>query len=354
MLAFAGLVGVALYLLLWLGAPEAEDADALLSAENPPGRSRIIGMTAMFAAALLTLDTIGLWFGAWIWPLALIAFGTAAVLDRGSTDYGTRLVRLTRPPESGGPDRPRAIQVGAGIALMLGGLALVSSSLDRFRAIGPFVLAVALTAVGFMLVFGPWAWRLTADLAAERRRRIRSEERAEMAAHLHDSVLQTLALIQRSDDPRKMVTLARAQERELRAWLYDGRVARPDTLRNAIQEAASRVEESYDVPVDVVFVGDHAIDEATTALTQAAAEAMANAAKHSGATQVSVFVEASPETVDVFVGDQGMGFDLESVPADRRGIDDSIRGRMARVGGTATITTARGEGTEVHLRKEWA
>ncbi|RPI20640.1 MAG: ATP-binding protein [Actinobacteria bacterium] len=352
-LSFAALVGVALYLVLWLGTPEAATTGSVLSAEEPPGRTRILGMIAIYAAALLILDAIGLWFGDWAWPLALLTFGAAAILDRGSTDYGPRLVRLTKPPEGGGPVRPRVVQIGFGIALMLGGLALVSSSIDRFQAIGPFVFAVALTAAGFMLAFGPWAWRLTADLAAERRRRIRSEERAGMAAHLHDSVLQTLALIQRSEDPKKMVTLARAQERELRAWLYDGRVAGAETLRGAIQAAASRVEAGYDMPVDVVFVGDYPIDEETTAIVQAAAEAMANAARHSGAAQVSVFVEASPEAVDVFVGDQGSGFDPESVPADRRGIDDSIRARMARAGGTATITTSLGEGTEVHLRKEW-
>ena len=349
---FAGLFGAALYLLLWMGTPQADEDTPLLRSEEPASKRRLVALTTLFLAALLALDAVGLWFGDWVWPLCLVTFGGAAILDRGSTGYGSRLVRLTRPPESGGPGRPRAIQIGAGAILMFAGITLFAASLDRFSAIAPFVVAIGLAGIGFMLVFGPWAWRLTAELAEERRARIRSEERAEVAAHLHDSVLQTLALIQRSDDPKKMVTLARAQERELRSWLYGGSVSGSETLRGAIESAAARIEAGYDVPIEAVFVGDHQLDEATTAIAQAAAEAMANAARHSGASQVSVFVEATPHTVDVFVGDQGIGFDPASVPADRRGIEDSIRGRMARVGGTATITTTDGDGTDVHLRLE--
>jgi signal transduction histidine kinase len=352
-LSLAGLVGVALYLLLWLATPDAGDGTPVITASDPPSRRRSLAITLLFLAAMIALSSIGLWFGAWVWPLSLVIFGIASVLDRGSPDYGSRLVRLTRPPERGGPERPRAIQIGGGIVLMLAGVSLFVASLDRFEIIAPIVIAAAMAAIGFMLVFGPWAWRVTAELAAERRARIRFEERSEMAAHLHDSVLQTLALIQRADDSKKMVTLARAQERELRAWLFGGSPDGNETLRTAIQSAADRVEAGYDVPVEVVLVGDHPIDEATTAIAQAAAEAMANAARHAKVHHVSVFVEATPAAVDVFVSDQGDGFDLATVPHDRRGIGESIRGRMARIGGTATITTAPGEGTEVHLRKEW-
>ena len=172
-----------------------------------------------------------------------------------------------------------------------------------------------------------------------------------MAAHLHDSVLQTLAMIQRSDDPRHMVTLARGQERELREWLYgrgdasDG----PDDLEAAITDAAARVEAAHDVPVEVVVVGSAVMNDDLRALVQASAEAMNNAGRHSGAGRVSVFVEIGVEKVDVFVADHGKGFDPAVVAPERRGIADSIRGRIKRHGGSVVISSDPGEGTEVHL-----
>lgn len=193
-------------------------------------------------------------------------------------------------------------------------------------------------------------WSLVEDLGTERRARIRSEERAEMAAHLHDSVLQSLALIQRTDDPKKMVTLARAQERDLRAWLYDPYASDEETLRGALGAAAARVEEAHNIPVSVVVVGDDELPPASQkALVGAATEAMMNAANHSGADKVSVFAEATPEGVEVFVTDQGTGFDPEAVGDDRKGIAESIKGRMSRSGGTASIDSVDSAGTEVHL-----
>jgi len=171
-----------------------------------------------------------------------------------------------------------------------------------------------------------------------------------MAAHLHDSVLQSLALIQRTDDPKRMVTLARAQERDLRGWLYDPEASDAESLRGALQAAATRVEEAHDVPVSVVVVGDgELLADNRLALVGAATEAMMNAAQHSGADRVSVFAEASGDTIEVFVTDQGSGFDVGSVTEDRKGISESIRGRMNRHGGTAEIETSLGTGTEVHL-----
>jgi signal transduction histidine kinase len=202
-----------------------------------------------------------------------------------------------------------------------------------------------------MLIFGPWVVRLAGDLAAERRDRIRSEERSDMAAHLHDSVLQTLALIQRSDDPKKMVTLARSQERELRSWLYGTeRPAGGTSLSAALEDAAGRVEQAHDVPVEVVVVNDVPVAQGgLAALVRAAAEAMNNAARHSGTNRVSVYAEAMNGTVDVYVSDQGGGFDPDSIPDDRHGVRESIIGRMSRHGGAATILSEPGEGTEVHL-----
>ena len=189
------------------------------------------------------------------------------------------------------------------------------------------------------------------QLAEERRQRIRSEERAEMAAHLHDSVLQSLALIQRASTPQEMVTLARGQERELRAWLY-GRSgpSAHDLLSTAIEEMAGRVERLHHVKVEAVVVGDCRIDEGVQGLVQSTGEAVMNAAKHAGVDTVSVYVEVEEDQVSAFVRDQGKGFVPAAVPRDRRGIAESIEGRMERAGGTAIVDSAPGEGTEVTLR----
>ncbi|MGH2718644.1 MAG: sensor histidine kinase, partial [Actinomycetota bacterium] len=215
--------------------------------------------------------------------------------------------------------------------------------------------AVLVTAGGTVLLAGPWGWKLVTALGTERRERIRSEERAEMAAHLHDSVLQTLALIQRSDQPREMVALARSQERELRAWLMgkepavvDGSLP-PATVAQAIEKVGATIELQFKVPVEVVTVGDAPLDERLQAIVDATREGVVNAAKHSGADQISLYVEVEPQSVTAFVRDQGCGFDPEAADPDRRGIAHSIRGRMQRAGGTAAIVSEPGGGTEVQL-----
>ena len=166
----------------------------------------------------------------------------------------------------------------------------------------------------------------------------------------HDSVLQTLALIQKhADDGRTVAKLARAQERDLRGWLY-GEDAHPETsVAAALRAAAAEVEDAFGVPVEVVTVGDVAVDEPRRPLVLAAREAMVNAAKHSGAEQVDVFAECTDAQVEVFVRDRGRGFDEASVPEDRLGVRNSIVDRMRRHGGTAAIRTAPGDGTEVRL-----
>jgi signal transduction histidine kinase len=171
-----------------------------------------------------------------------------------------------------------------------------------------------------------------------------------MAAHLHDSVLHTLALIQRADTSPEVVSLARRQERELRAWLYWPPVPPEGRLRPAVEAIATRVEQLHDVPVDVVVVGDAPLDAPARAMVDACQEAALNAARHSGAPLVSVYLEVEPEQLTGFVRDQGKGFDPEQVPPDRRGIADSIKGRMQRHGGSAAIISSPGEGTEVQLR----
>ncbi|MFQ5558913.1 MAG: sensor histidine kinase, partial [Acidimicrobiales bacterium] len=203
---------------------------------------------------------------------------------------------------------------------------------------------------GLALILGPWIAVLARDRSEERRRRIRADERAQVAAHLHDSVLQTFALIQRTDDPRRMTALARRQERELRRWLYGAaRGASVSSLAAAIEALAASVEDLHGVTIEVVTVGDAPLTPTLDALVAAAGEAMTNAAKWSGEVRLSVYVEVAPARVEAFVRDTGRGFDLEAVDPDRLGICESMRGRMGRAGGECEILTAPGQGTEVRL-----
>jgi signal transduction histidine kinase len=206
---------------------------------------------------------------------------------------------------------------------------------------------------GAALIAAPWLLRVWHSLSAERAERIRSQAHADLAAHLHDSVLQTLALIQRqADDPRAVVRLARGQERDLRAFLYAEQVP-PDgeeSMAVALRRVCAEVEESAGVPVELVTVGDRPLDEARGALVAAAREAMVNAAKHAGTARVDVYAEVDDGGASVFVRDRGVGFDPAAVPDDRAGIRNSIVGRMTRHGGRAEIRSAPGGGTEVELR----
>lgn len=227
---------------------------------------------------------------------------------------------------------------------------MFSTAVGQVFEFGFVFLAVFLTGLGITIAFGPWVRRLLTDLSEERSERIRQEERAEVAAHLHDSVLQTLALIQRSDDPQRMAMLARHQEAELRDWLY-GTVPLEgiDLVSTALKQAASKVEEDFQIPIDLVTVGDHPVDERGRTLIAAATEAMVNAAKHSGAERMSLFLEVEGDRLEVFITDQGKGFDPDAIAEDRRGIAESIRARMERIGGTVSIESEPGEGTEVML-----
>jgi signal transduction histidine kinase len=212
------------------------------------------------------------------------------------------------------------------------------------------VVAGVLGVAGLALMVGPWLFRLTGDLSEERAARVRSQERADIAAHLHDSVLQTLALIQKhAGDDRTVATLARAQERDLRSWLYGDEPPPDASVASALKLAAAEVEDAHGVPVELVVVGDTPASDRTRALVRAAREAMVNAARHSGAGRVDVYAECGPGTTEVFVRDRGRGFDEAAVPGDRLGVRNSIVGRMQRHGGTATVHSAPGEGTEVRL-----
>ena len=255
-------------------------------------------------------------------------------------------------------DRRMLAGVAAALAQVVLGIGLVVTCVAVFFVTEPSVaepttgiLATAAIGVGLVMIFGPWWWRLTHDLAVERQDRIRTQEKAEVAAHIHDSVLQTLALIQRnSTDARKVSTLARSQERELRAWLFGTpELEAGESLAAALERVTNEIEYLYDVAVDTVEVGDCPVNDGLVALVQSTREALANAARHSGATSVSAYLEVEPDQVTVFVRDRGSGFDPDSVPRHRRGIADSIVGRMDRHGGKAAIRSEPGEGTEVEL-----
>lgn len=316
LLAFAGGAGIALYL-----------AAALLMAdERRPRRSAArtaLGLALLLLTALVALNGLG------VPGFAQAAFAVAAV---GAFLFWRRSRHVL------------------GATLLAGALVLLLTRGGDVGSGGPLLTSAAV-AGGVLLVLGPWLWRTALERDAERERRIRSEERAEVAARVHDSVLQTLALIQREPDAKRVEQLARRQERELRGWLYpDTQLFRSETLAGAIAAAAAEVEELHGVRVEVASAGNAQLDDDVRAVVLAAREAMANAARFSGCEEIAVYAEAEPHAISVFVRDRGPGFDRDAVPHGRRGIAESIEGRMARHGGSATITTGAAQGTEVELR----
>jgi signal transduction histidine kinase len=292
------------------------------------------------------------------WP-TLLAAGLAVLIWRNANEsekafIDHEVVPLLGNDFHGQGRRLLVLRVVVGLAVGGIGIALLVEGHTTVAALRP-VGGAALVVAAAIVVFGPWWLSLVRDLIAERQARVRAEERAQMAAHVHDSVLQTLALIQRSpDDPQNVVRLARAQERELRAWLFEGRppgVISEDAtmLAEGVALLQRQVEADHGIAVQVVVVGDCELDEPLRALLDAAREATVNAAKWSGADQVSIYAEVEPDTVELYVRDRGEGFDRAAVPADRRGIAQSIESRVARCGGEAVIRSAPGEGTEVQL-----
>jgi signal transduction histidine kinase len=308
-----------------------------------------LGAGLLLLSLLLTLRALGVWMSELVvWPVVLVTVG-GALLWRES---GTRSV-ATWPDAPAVPEEEPVVaasRMGIGVALVVGAGVAFLSAAGALSAARDVLLAVFAVAVVLGVIFGPWIVRLARSLAEERAERVRTQERAEISAHLHDSVLQTLALVQqRSNDPKAVEALARRQERELRAWL--GRRTAPggaQTLGGALEAAAGEVERDHGARVELVGVGDVPLDERTQALVAAAREAMVNAAKFGGGS-VDVFAEAGAEGVEVFVRDRGPGFVLADVAADRRGVRESIIGRMERHGGRAVIDSRPGEGTDVEL-----
>ena len=354
----AGGVGIAAYLLGWLVIPAGDSSPSRPRIRT--GRAAVevaLGTAFLLLAVLFAFRALGIWFSdAIVWPLVLIAGGGALIWRQSMGEREPRPTPAKRTPQeimrTEGRRTVLAVsRTGLGIALVVAAGIVFLQATGALGAARDVLFAVIAVVVVLGVILAPWIVRLVRSLTEERAARIRSQERAEVAAHLHDSVLQTLAMMQRrAGDPAEVAALARRQERELRAWLSDrpapGQSAR---LAGALEAAAADVEEQHGVPVEVVVVGDRDLDAAHEAVVGAAREAMTNAAKFGGGSPVDVYAESSDSRTQVFVRDRGPGFDPDAVPADRRGVRESIVGRMERHGGRARVTSGAGNGTEVEL-----
>ena len=364
--------GILFYLGLWLTLPmdnttreRSPGLDAATRQGKRPGRSAGIRDTGpVVAVVVVVLGVVGLVDVALggpllLWP-ALFALVGVAVLWRQADEAqrerwldGTGRIDLRRIVLGSGGATAWA-RLATGVGMLVVALLIFAAQTGRVSVARDVVVAGILGVLGIAFTLGPWLVRLASDLSEERAARIRSQERADVAAHLHDSVLQTLALIQKSAaDPGQVTRLARAQERDLRQWMYGEPGPGPEgppTLVAALRAASAEVEDAHGVPVEVVTVGDARMAEELRPLLAATREAVVNAARHSGADRVDVYVEVAGHDVDVYVRDRGRGFDLATVPDDRLGVRNSIIDRMHRHGGSVTVRSAPGDGTEVRLR----
>lgn len=353
-------LGAAAYVLAWLVLPITGDSANIASRAVTDRRG--IGIVALIASMLGVLLVVASvldagWLNAVAWPMIISVCGMVLIWRNADADERELLHRLGGPvftQATAGAKERLWLRVLTTAALITVGLVVLVHGrhhTDLLLPLGGILLILAGTAVAL----GPWWLRIARDLVAERQARIRAEERADMAARVHDSVLQTLALIQRrAAEPQQVIQLARSQERELRAWLFDDQP--PGTIKGegvtlaaGIRKIQQDVESQHGIAVDAVTVGDCELDEDLEATLAAAREATVNAAKWSDSDAVSLFAEVEPESVSIFVRDRGRGFDPDAVSADRKGLAESVRARMTRRGGSATIRSAPGEGTEVTL-----
>jgi signal transduction histidine kinase len=349
LLSFSGGAGLVMYAAFWVVVPQrGSDTD---EDDSPSARDRDllvllgIGAVAVGAASIAARQGLG---SAFLVPIMVAGVGVAVLWRQG--DDAQRLRWRSRAARASGGGRAGWVRIALGVVLVVGGLAWALATTGDVTQIADGLAAGLILVAGVALVAGPWLLGLVRELTQERRERIRSQERAEISAHVHDSVLQTLTLIQRNaDDPHAVVRLARAEERALRGWLYRPGQVDEGFLAAALERVAGEVEDTYAVTLEVVTVGDVAVDESVGALLQAVREAMVNAAKHAGgASPVAVYAEVTDDAVEVFVRDRGPGFDMDEVPEDRLGVRQSIVGRMERNGGHAEVRSTA-EGTEVRL-----
>ncbi|MDO5533179.1 MAG: PspC domain-containing protein [Propionibacteriaceae bacterium] len=363
-------LGVAVYLVLWLVIPpasgprtapgvEAASRQGMRTASDEP-RSRgwdlgqVMALGLVAAGGTWLLHVLG-WGLEPQWLAAAALASLAAVLTWWQADRA----RGTQSEQADGwRSWTRTVAahwtiVAAHVVAVLalvGSILLILVGMPTMGTLGSLLLGLGLFIAGLILLAAPWVLRARRALARVREEKLLSDARADMAAHLHDSVLQTLALIQRqAHDPREVGKLARRQERELREWLY-GVAEEAETLRAGLLEAALEVEDTFPVQVETVTVGEDVdLTPALRELVRAAREAMVNAAKHSGEPTVDVYAEVSDDLVEVFVRDRGKGFDPDAVASDRMGVRGSILERMARHHGVARIRSSEERGTEVTL-----
>ncbi|WP_336923449.1 PspC domain-containing protein [Aquipuribacter sp. SD81] len=357
-------IGPLVYLLLWVAVPRR---DGVLPAGEAPrtagGRGRrwtpggeqlvwlLWGVGFLVAGAVLLLQRLDVAVPVGtVVPLAVVATGAFLTWSTLGTTERRRLVDGATGGTGSG-----TLRLLAGVGLAGSGILLLALTGTDAQALRPALLAGVAVLGGVGLLVAPTVLTLWRRSEAERLARVRETERAAIAAHLHDSVLQTLALIQRRpDDPQAVARLARAQERELRGWLYGDAAGREGTLASAVADAVAQVEDDHGVPVEVVQVGDCPLDDRSAALVAAAREAVLNAVRHAR-PPVQVYVEVADGEVRAFVTDRGDGLDLadlddpERVPPDRLGLRESVLGRMRRAGGSAGVRRAPGGGTEVSL-----
>ena len=363
MASFGG-VGIIAYALLWMFVPQsAEKRKPATTQERQQGFGLLV-LGIGLAVAVFSVSTLPTWLTA---PVAVVLVGGAVVWREADDSQRLRWRRGARSGMAGallgGAGRGPLVRVLAGTALVVMGIVAFLAGNATLGDLQFTFVALLASLVGLAVLTVPWWMRLVRDLNVERAARIRTQERAEIAAHLHDSVLQTLALIQKqAESPREVGRLARGQERELRTWLYgadgygrNGSVdAAPEqvlaeTLAARLAVLCGEIEDTFAIKVQQVVVGDCELDERLAAQLAAGREALVNAAKHAGVGEVSVYAEVETERVAVYVRDRGTGFDPDGVPDDRHGLADSIRGRMERNGGQVRVRTSPGAGTEVQL-----
>jgi len=360
-LAFVGTtlvggVGLVAYALMWVFLPLDSDRAAVPGAGRPAATgwdlTGVLGVLALGLGVLLGLAALGLPIRISVWGPVLIVGAGAVLLWRQSDDLQRTTIRNRAEvgvrSTASLSDRQSLVRVLVGLGLVLLGLvAVVGPQLD-LATTGRSVAAAGAVLAGVVLIALPWIASWIKGFEAQRYAAVRAQERAVMAARVHDSVLQTLTLIQRrADDPAEVARLARAEERALRSWLY-APVGASGSLGAALSEVVATTEVDYDARIDLVTVGEAMVDDRMAALVAATREAVVNAAKHAGAP-ATVYAEVDEQQVEVNVRDRGCGFDQSAVGADRHGVRESIVARMDAVGGSATVRTAPGEGTEVRL-----
>jgi signal transduction histidine kinase len=348
-IALGGL-GVLLYAAFWVVVPQAPAGMESGRRAKPAPRSQLIGFAAFAVAMLLIAQVLGVGASV-LWPAAATVTGAAILWRQADESSRSRWRAAAGRPRAilHRPGGRNVLRYLVGAALVLTGMGTFLAAHDAFPQARRALLPVFVVVAGFTLVVGPWLLRYWREAADERTARIREHERVELAARIHDSMLQTLTLIQRrAGDPDEVRRLVRHSERELREWLYRP-TQRQASLRGLVGAACAEVEDEYAVSVDQVVVGELPVNADVEAMVQAMREAAVNAAKHSGTDHISVYVEVGADALTMFVRDRGPGFDVDAIPDDRFGVRESVIARARRHGGDATIRSSKRTGTEVCL-----